>query len=154
MNYFDEIKNLIEKIEVNEKVRYIESNKEKVQTYYEIGRLLYEAQGGEKRAKYGDGLIMRWSKIFESDYGKDYSYRNLNYMRRFYICFQKVNTVCSQFNLSWSHYKNLLKFNDENERNYYINLCIQNNLSVRKLQDMIKEDSFNRLHMPIRRILN
>lgn len=145
MNYFNEIKNLIEKVEVNEKVRYLESNKEKVQTYYEIGRLLYEAQDGEKRAKYGDRLIKRWSKIFEEEYGKNYSNKNLWRMRQFYVNFKNVATPWRQFNLSWSHYKNLLKFEDENERNYYINLCTQNNLSVRKLQDMIKEDSFNRL---------
>ena len=77
MDYFNKIRNLIENIEVNEKVRYLESNKEKVQTYYEIGRLLYEAQGGEKRAKYGDELIMRWSKIFEEEYGKNYSKRKI-----------------------------------------------------------------------------
>ena len=47
--------------------------------------------------------------------------------------FRKSYTVCSQSNLSWSHYKYLLKFDNENERNYYINRCIQNNLSVRGL---------------------
>ena len=145
MNYFNQIKNLIEKIEVNENVRVLESNKEKVQTYYEIGKLLYEAQGNKKRAKYGSELIKKLSNIFEEKYGKEYSYRNLNYMRRFYVCFKKVNTVCAQFNLTWSHYKNLLKFDNENERNYYINLCTQNSLSVRELQKMIKENSFNRL---------
>ena len=66
-------------------------------------------------------------------------------MRQFYICFMNVATVWRQFNLSWSHYRLLLKFDNENERNYYINLAVQNNLSVRKLETMIKEDSFNRL---------
>ena len=145
MDYFNEIKNLIEKIEINEKVRYIESNKEKVETYYEIGKLLYKAQKGEKRARYGEELIKKWSKIFEKLYGTGYGLANLKNMRKFYVIFKKGYTVCSQFNLSWSHYKNLLKFDNENERNYYINLCTQNNLSVRNLQKMIKENSFNRL---------
>ena len=57
-------KNVIEEKEINDKVRYIESNKETIKTYFEIGRLLVEAQGGEKRAKYGDGLIKKWSKEF------------------------------------------------------------------------------------------
>ena len=47
MNYYKEIKNLIEEKEVNDKVRYLESNKETIKTYYEIGKLLIEAQGGE-----------------------------------------------------------------------------------------------------------
>ena len=55
MNYYEKIKNVIEEKEINDKVRYIESNKETVKTYFEIGRLLVEAQGGEKRAGYGDG---------------------------------------------------------------------------------------------------
>lgn len=145
MNYFKEIKNIIEEKEVNDKVRYLESNKETIKTYYEIGRLLIEAQGGEKRAKYGDNLIKEWSLKLSKEYGKNYSRRNLELMRKFYILFKKTNTVCSQSNLSWSHYKYLLKFDNENERNYYINRCIENNLSVRGLINEIKTDSFNRL---------
>ena len=145
MNYYKEIKNLIEEKEVNDKVRYLESNKETIKTYYEIGRLLIKAQGGEEKAKYGDGLIKKWSEKLTKEYGDNYSYRNLNYMRKFYTYFKKVNTVCSQSNLSWSHYKYLLKFDNENERNYYINRCIQNNLSVRGLINEIKTKSFDRL---------
>ena len=145
MNYFDKIKNIIEEKEVNEKVRYLESNKETIKTYFNIGRLLIEAQGGETRAKYGDNLIKEWAVKLSNEYGNNYSYRNLNYMRKFYMYFKKVNTLFSQFNLSWSHYKYLLKFDNENERNYYINRCIENNLSVRGLINEIKTDSFNRL---------
>jgi len=145
MDYYKEIKNKIEEKEVNDRVRYLESNKETIKTYYEIGRLLIKAQGGEKRAKYGDNLIKDWSKKLSKEYGNNYSYRNLNYMRKFYMYFKKVNTVCSQSNLSWSHYKHLLKFENVNERNYYINRCIENNLSVRGLINEIKTDSFNRL---------
>ena len=145
MNYYKEIKNLIEEKEVNDKVRYLESNKETIKTYYEIGRFLIKAQGGEEKAKYGDGLIKKWSEKLTKEYGNNYSYRNLNYMRKFYTYFKKVNTVCSQSNLSWSHYKYLLKFDNENERNYYINRCIQNNLSVRGLINEIKTKSFDRL---------
>ena len=146
MNYYKEIKNLIEEKEVNDKVRYLESNKETIKTYYEIGRLLIKAHGGEEKAKYGDGLIKKWSEKLTKEYGYNYSYRNLNYMRKFYTYFKKVNTVCSQSNLSWSHYKYLLKFDNENERNYYINRCIQNNLSVRGLINEIKTKSFDRLY--------
>ncbi len=145
MDYFDKIRNIIEEKEVNDRVRYLESNKETIKTYFEIGKLLTEAQGGEKRAKYGDNLIKEWSVKLSKEYGKNYSRRNLELMRRFYVLFRKTNTVCSQSNLSWSHYRYLLKFDDENERNYYINRCIENNLSVRGLINEIKADSFNRL---------
>ncbi len=145
MNYYKEIKNLIEEKEVNDKVRYLESNKETIKTYYEIGRLLTNAQGGEEKAKYGDGLIKKRSEKLTKEYGNGYKIANLKNMRKFYIMFRKSYTVCSQSNLSWSHYKYLLKFDNENERNYYINRCIQNNLSVRGLINEIKTKSFDRL---------
>ena len=50
MNYYKEIKNLIEEKEVNAKVRYLESNKESIKTYYELGRLLTNAWGGEEKS--------------------------------------------------------------------------------------------------------
>ena len=59
MNYYKEIKNLIEEKEVNDKVRYLESNKETIKTYYEIGRLLIKVWGGIEKTKYGDGLIKK-----------------------------------------------------------------------------------------------
>lgn len=145
MNYYKEIKNLIEEKEVNDKVRYLESNKETIKTYYEIGRLLIKAQGGEEKAKYGDGLIKKWSEKLTKEYGKGYDISNMKRMRKLYLIFQKGGTPCHQFNLSWSHYRYLLKFDNENERNYYINRCIQNNLSVRGLINEIKTKSFDRL---------
>ena len=145
MNYYKEIKNLIEEKEVNDKVRYLESNKETIKTYYEIGRLLIKAQGGEEKAKYGDGLIKKWSEKLTKEYGNGYKIANLKNMRKFYIMFRKSYTACSQSNLSWSHYKYLLKFDNENERNYYINRSIQNNLSVRGLINEIKTKSCDRL---------
>ena len=57
MDYYLKIKNLIKTKEINDKVRYLQNNKEIINTYYEIGKLLIKAQGGEKRAKYGDKLI-------------------------------------------------------------------------------------------------
>ena len=145
MDYFNEIKNLIEKQEVNERVRRLQSNNQVIKTYYEIGKLLVEAQGKEKRAKYGEGLLKKWSKLLSTEYGNGYDYTNLSRMRKLYLTFKKVGTSCQQFNLSWSHYRYILKFDDENERNYYINRCIQNNLSVRELINEIKNKSFDRL---------
>ena len=133
MNYYKEIKNLIEEKEVNDKVRYLESNKETIKTYYEIGRLLIEAQDGEEKAKYGDGLIKKWSSELSREYGKGYNLTNLKNMRQLYLIIKKSRTSCDQLTLTWSHWRYLLPLKNENERNYYINRCIQNNLSVRGL---------------------
>ena len=145
MNYYKEIKNLIEEKEVKDKVRYLESNKETIKTYYEIGKLLTNAQGGEEKAKYGDGLIKNWSEKLTKEYGNGYSEKNLKRMRKFYIYFknEKRSTLLTQ--LSWSHWNYILSLKNENERNYYINRCIQNNLSVRGLINEIKTKSFDRL---------
>ena len=145
MNYYKEIKNLIEEKEVNDKFRYLESNKENIKTYYEIGRILIEAQGGEEKAKYGDGLIKKWSSELSREYGKGYNLTNLKNMRQLYLIIKKSRTPCDQLNLTWSHWRYLLPLKNENERNYYINRCIQNNLSVRGLINEIKTKSFNRL---------
>ena len=145
MNYYKEIKNLIEEKEVNDKVRYLESNKETIKTYYEIGRLLIEAQDGEEKAKYGDGLIKKWSSELSREYGKGYNLTNLKNMKQLYLIIKKSRTPCDQLTLTWSHWRYLLPLKDENERNYYINRCIQNNLSVRGLINEIKTKSFDRL---------
>ena len=57
MNYYEQVENLIKNNEVNKKVRALQDNSETLLTYWNIGKLIVEAQGGEKRAKYGDGLI-------------------------------------------------------------------------------------------------
>ena len=145
MNYYKEIKNLIEEKEVNDKVRYLESNKETIKTYYEIERLLIEAQDGEEKAKYGDGLIKKWSSELSREYGKGYNLTNLKNMRQLYLIIKKSRTPCDQLTLTWSHWRYLLPLKNENERNYYINRCIQNNLSVRGLINEIKTKSFDRL---------
>ena len=145
MNYYKEIKNLIEEKEVNDKVRYLESDKETIKTYYEIGRLLIEAQDGEEKAKYGDGLIKKWSSELSREYGKGYNLTNLKNMRQLYLIIKKSRTSCDQLTLTWSHWRYLLPLKNENERNYYINRCIQNNLSVRGLINEIKTKSFDRL---------
>ena len=62
MNYLDEIKNVIEKDVVTQKKYNIYKNSSLVNTYFEVGRLLVEAQGGKERSKYGDGLIKNGAK--------------------------------------------------------------------------------------------
>ena len=130
MNYFNDIKNLIEKdILLKKKHRLIEEDSRLV-TYFEIGKLIVEAQGGEKRAKYGNGLIKEWSKELTKLYGKGYDYTNLSRMRQLYTTFKNI---APPRQLSWTHYKYILPIREESKRNYYINLCIKQNLSKNQL---------------------
>ena len=145
MDYYNQIKDVIEKKEVNEGVRRLQSNKDTLNAYYEIGRLLVEAQGGENKSKYGDMLIKNWSKRLVEQYGKGYDYTNLTRMRNLYLVFEKLGPAGQLFSISWTHWRYLLPIKNENERNYYINQCILNNLSKRELIKLIKEKAFDRL---------
>lgn len=143
MDYYGNIKKLIEdNIVLKKKNRMVEEN-HTLKTYFEVGKNIVEAQGGEKRAKYGDNLIKDWSIKLSREYGKGYDYTNLSRMRKLYLTFRKVATVWQQ--LSWSNFKILLPIENQNKMNYYINMCIKNNLSVRKLQEAIKNSSYERL---------
>ena len=113
-------------------------NKDLVNNYFEIGRLLVEAQGGEERAKYGNELIKEWSKELTEKYGKGYNSSNLKRFRQFYICFKKGAPLGRQ--LTWTNIKILLPIKNENKRNYYINMCIKKNLSKRALEKEIKNN--------------
>ena len=143
MDYYKNIQNLIEKDIVLKKKHRLIENDSTLKTYYEIGRNIVEAQGGAARAKYGNGLIKEWSKKLTGKYGKGYDISNLKRMRQLYIVFQKGGTLSHQ--LTWSHYYSLLSMKDESKRNYYINTCIKQNLSVRQLREKIKNNEYERL---------
>ena len=142
MNYYDEIKNRLIDNEVYKKVKDYSKNKNDLETYYEIGRLLIEAQGGEKRAKYGDGLIKEYSRRLQKEVGKKYTYTVLTRMRQLYLLFANVAPSAQ---LSWSHYQELLPLKDKNEINYYIEQSINYNLSKRQLRERIKSNEYKRL---------
>ena len=143
MNYFKNIEELIIENEANKKVNALRDNSTTLFTYWNIGKLIVEAQGGEKRAKYGDNLINEWGKKLSEKYGKGYDARTLERSRLLYLNFQIPDTLSPK--LSWSHYILVLPMKNENERNYYINLVILNNLSVRELKKEIKNNAFDRL---------
>ena len=147
MNYYNEIKNKIIDNEIYKKVKDYSKNRNDLETYYEIGRLLVEARGGEKRAKYGDNLIREYSERLTRELGKKYSTRSLKYMRNFYL-FQKGQPVAAQ--LTWSHYIELLSLKDNDEINYYISQCIERNLSKRQLREKIKSKEYERLPISTR----
>ena len=143
LEYYKQIKELIETYEVNSKVRYMQDNYEKLLTNWKIGKILVEAQGGLNRAKYGDGLIKKWSITFMLDYGKHYNVRELRRMRQFYLLFSIWSAVPTE--ISWSHIIEILSLKNKNEMNYYINQVILNHLSTRELRSMIKSKAYDRL---------
>ena len=143
MNYYKEVESLIKQNEINKGVRALQDNSETLHTYWNIGRLIVEAQGGEARAKYGDGLIKKWGEKLSIKYGKRYDARTLERARSLYLQFPISETLSPK--LSWSHYILILPIKNSNERNYYINQVILNNLSVRDLRREIKNKSFDRL---------
>ena len=143
MNYYKEIKKELINNEVYKRVKDYSKNKNELSTYYNVGKLLIEAQEGEGRAKYGDGLIKEYSERLTKELGKGYSIRSLKNMRKFYLIYQKGQAMPAQ--LTWSHYCELLSIKDINEINYYINISIKQNLSKRQLREKIKSKEYQRL---------
>lgn len=76
-----------------------------------------EIQQGDERASYVDAVLEKLSQKLTNEFGKGFSKRNLERMRKFYICFPIATTLSSQ--LSWSHYLELIKIDEEAKRNFY-----------------------------------
>ncbi len=138
MNYYNEIKNELINNEINRKVKSYSINKSDLDAYYNVGRMLSEAGN-----HYGEGIIKEYSKRLTYELGKGYSKRNLWLMSKFYELNEKVQTLSAQ--LSWSHYCELLSFENTDKINYYIELVKNNNLSVRQLRERIKSNEYERL---------
>ena len=143
MNYYNEIKNTLEKNEVYKKVKDYSKNRNDLNTYFEVGRLIVEAQGGEARAKYGNKLIKEYAERLTKELGKGYTISALKRMRQFYLLFQKGATLSHQ--LTVSHYIELLKLKDIQKIKYYISISSKQNLSVRELREKIKSKEYERI---------
>ena len=89
MNYYNEIKNKLIDNEVYKRVKDYSKNRNDLNTYYEVGKLLIEAQGGEERAKYGDRLIKEYSERLYNELGKKYDITTLKRYRQFYLKIEK-----------------------------------------------------------------
>ena len=148
MNYYDEIKNILVDNAIGRKVREYKSNQKDLESYYNVGKLLVEAQGGEERAKYGDGLIKEYSKRLTNELGKGYSTRVLKKMRLFYMLVQKGPTLSTLFenvNITWSNVCEILYLKDINEIEYYLDLANKLCLTKRELKTKIRSNEYNRL---------
>ena len=137
MNYYNAIKNELINNEINRKVKSYSINKSDLNTYYNVGKLLLDAGN-----QYGESIIKEYSLRLTEDLGPGYSQRNLRNMRQFYKVSQKWQTVSAK--LSWSHYCEILWF-DDNKFQYYVKTIELNNLSIRQLRERIKSNEYERL---------
>ena len=143
MNYYNEIKETLIKTEIYKKVKDYSKNKSDLNAYFEVGRLIAEAQGGGKRAKYGNKLIKEYSEKLTNELGKGYTTSALKRMRKFYVVIQKGATLSHQ--LTIGHYIELLKLKSIKEINYYIYLIENQRISIRELRERIKSNEYERI---------
>jgi len=114
-----------------------------VEAYWNVGKLIVEAQDGNERAEYGDYLLKNLSKELTKEFGKGFTVTNLRYMRQFYLAFSIHHTLCDE--LSWSHYRLLSRIEDENIRRFYVDECVEGNWSVRQLERQINTFYYQRI---------
>ena len=153
MNYYNEIKNILVDNAIGRKVREYKSNQKDLESYYNVGKLLVEAQGGEERAKYGDGLIKEYSKRLTTELGKGYSTRMLKRMRLFYLLIQKGTPLAAQFkniNMTWSNVCEIMQLKNSEKMKYYLELSNKLCLTKRELREKIKSKEYERLDSNIK----
>lgn len=143
-NYARLINNIGTLLEQGRKQAYHAVNQILVRTYWDIGKQIVEyEQKGKEKAEYGSALLENLSRDLKLKYGKGFSKSNLIYMRLFYLKYQKSETVSHQ--LSWSHYFELLKIEDNFERSFYEKQCILEKWSNRELKRQKNSALFKRL---------
>lgn len=115
-----------------------------VQTCWEMGQHIVEfEQGGAERAEYGTRLLPRLAKTLTTEFGKGFDASNLRYMRLFYQAFPIRDAV--RHELSWTHYRLLLRVENEKSRSWYANEAVTQNWSTRALERQIGTLYYERL---------
>jgi len=114
-----------------------------VEAYWNIGKSIVEKQGGAERAEYGTGLLKDLSRQLTLDFGKGFTVTNLSYMRQFYLAFPNYHSLRDE--LSWTHYRYLLKVENEKARQFYLEECAKANWSTRQLERQINSFFYERL---------
>lgn len=136
--------NQIKEILANARAKvYSAANFAMVEAYWEIGKSIVEKQGGNATAEYGTSLLKELSKQMTADFGKGFTVTNLSYMRQFYLAFPNRHTLCDK--LSWSHYRLLMRVENESARQFYIDESVKSSWSVRQLERQINTFSYQRL---------
>lgn len=134
----------IRKVLLNSRQKaYTAVNFAMVEAYWTVGKMIVEAQSGNERAEYGDYLIKYLSGNLTYEFGKGFTVTNLKYMRQFYLLFPISHALRDQ--LSWTHYRLLMKVEKEKTRDFYISECIANNWSTRQLERQINSFYYERI---------
>lgn len=129
---------------------YTAANTAMVEAYWNVGREIVEKQGGASRAKYGEGLISSIALRLTMEFGDGFTVANLRNMRQFYLTFPKRYALRSE--LSWTHYRILMRVESDEARDYYFNECADAKWSTRILQRQIDTQFYERLvrnHSPV-----
>ena len=140
MNYYEEIKNELIKNEVSKKVREYVTNKNDLNTYYEVGKLL--SMAGKH---YGEGIINKYAEKLTKELGKGFSFSVLTRMKKYYNIFSIPKLAPMAQVLSWSHYIEVLPIKNIDEIHYYVNLSVRYHLSRNRLRALIKSNEYGRL---------
>lgn len=140
MNYYNEIKQELINNEINRKVKLYSINKSDLNAYYNVGKILSEAG-----KHYGEGIVKEYSQKLKIELGKSYSVRLLYRMLKYYDFISKGKLPTLSAKLSWSHYDEILRFDDVSKIAYYINISEKQNLSIRQLREKIKFNEYERL---------
>lgn len=148
-HFYEEIKTLLHRARTHV---YSTINTTMTQTYWQIGkRIVEEEQHGESRATYGKAILKNLSDELIREFGKGFSEDNLKNMRRFYLAFQKSETVSHKFNLSWSHYIFLTRIDNQDERDFYEIEAIQNSWTLREVKRQFDSGLYERLKLSLDR---
>ena len=141
----DTLFNQIEKVIVSNKTKMAyQINDTLVTTYFNIGKIIVEnEQNGNIRAEYGKEVLLKLSKKLTNKYGTGFSRSGLQNMRLFYIKYKNCQPLAGK--LSWSHYCYLIYIDDDVERSFYEQECINSKWSKRELKRQIDSSLFQRL---------
>ena len=118
-------------------------NSAMVTAYWEIGEQIYKACGENDRAGYGKKLLQYLSAHLTAEFGKGFDESNLRKMRQFYCAYPIRDTLCPE--LSWSHYRLLMRVPNEKERAFYAEECAKSAWSVRQLERQIHTMYYQRI---------
>ena len=123
---------------------YSAVNVEMLYAYWEIGKRIIEfEQNGKFRSEYGKKVLSELSNKLTTEFGKGFNVRTLQQMKKFYLIFPIANALSSQ--LTWTHYRTLLKVQDESARNWYLEEAIKESWSSRQLDRQISTQYYERL---------
>ncbi len=114
-----------------------------MEAYWNIGKSIIEEQGGNEKAEYGAGLLKELSKQMTHDFGKGFTVTNLKYMRQFYLTFPNGHALRDE--LSWTHYRLLMKVENGNAREFYMQEAVKAGWSTRQLERQINTFFYERL---------